>query len=371
MEEKTKRIIEWNNGNKKSPTQVQIHLTDFCNLKCIFCPTRTLIDSSSLKRENELKTEKWLELIEEGEKLGVQEWHICGGGEPLLNKDSTLQIMKKIKETGCLGEIITNGTIFDNELAGELVKIKWDKITISLDSDKTEIHDEIRGSKGCFEKAVEFASLINKAKNKHKSEKPIVCFHMVVCNKNYTSVSGIIKLASKLGVNEVLVNALNFWSDKIKELELTKEQIKEFKNELLKARNIADKLGVDTNIDSFLNSDMFESANIMHKVHVKDAEALEEKKQCMSGLAKAACFSPWFNMSIFADGKTQPCFLLQEECDSVNDKDLQEVWFSQYFEKKRKDLLEHQLNEDCSKCNPMSLEINRRIRKQLVKEERN
>ena len=76
-------LVKWIKEKKSYPTQLQFHLTNFCNLKCIFCPTRALVRSEDLKVEKELSTKEWLRILNEAIELGVQEFHICGGGEPL------------------------------------------------------------------------------------------------------------------------------------------------------------------------------------------------------------------------------------------------------------------------------------------------
>lgn len=365
MEEKIKRLISWSKGKPQGPTQIQVHFTNFCNLKCFFCPTRTLLKGSEIKKDKELTKKDWLRLVEESKQLGAKEWHICGGGEPLFDQDLACDVMLKIKKEGLYGEIITNGTLFTESIIKNLVTTGWDKITFSIDSYKSKTHNKIRNMRNVFEKAIKNIQLLNKIKKKYSLEKPYVCLHMVICNLNYKDIKGMIKLAKRIGANCILINALNLWSKDIKKLQLNDKQKKELKQELKKAKDTAKKLKIDTNIDSFLNSDLFESANIMNKTHISDAKQTQYKEQ---GLVNAVCFSPWFNISIFADGKAQPCFLLQEEGGSVKDKTLEKVWFGEYFEKKRKGMLKLNLNKDCSRCNPWSLEINRRIRDKLMTE---
>ena len=87
MEEKIRRLIKWSKSKKCDPIQIQAHFTNFCNLKCFFCPTRTLLKKSEIKKDKELSKDDWFKLINESKELGVKEWHICGGGEPLFDKN--------------------------------------------------------------------------------------------------------------------------------------------------------------------------------------------------------------------------------------------------------------------------------------------
>ncbi len=51
--------------------------------------------------------------------MGVKEWHICGGGEPLFEKEKALDLMELMKKDGARGELITNGTRMDKEACVE------------------------------------------------------------------------------------------------------------------------------------------------------------------------------------------------------------------------------------------------------------
>jgi len=353
-----KSLLEWNKGKKGFPTQVQLHLTNYCNLKCLFCPTRALLDKGQLDRKKELTKERWFEIIEEGTRLGVKEWHICGGGEPMFFTNESLLIMERIKESKGYGEIITNGTFLGSEVAKRLVEMNWDMVYISLDAPDAEIQNFLRGTE-CFKKIIQGVKNLVSWKRKLKSKKPLLKFHMVVCNKNYRMIPGMIELADKLGVDEVLLNALNIWKPEINKLKLNRTQEQELNGILRVARRLALKFGIKTNIDDFLSFNFVEKANIMN-------EAMkEEHKTRGEGLLSVPCYYPWYNISIFADGRSLPCFILKDEGESVKEKSLKEVWLGSYFEEIRRMFLKNELKEDCSKCNPWNLPKMKEIRNEL------
>ena len=59
-----KRILEWKNGEKIGPFEVQFNPTNRCNLKCKFCWLRDF-DKSGANYE-ELSMKKYKEMINEG-----------------------------------------------------------------------------------------------------------------------------------------------------------------------------------------------------------------------------------------------------------------------------------------------------------------
>jgi MoaA/NifB/PqqE/SkfB family radical SAM enzyme len=356
MEEIINSLLEWKRKGKGYPTQIQIHPTNYCNLKCIFCPTRALV--KELDRKRELTREEWLRVIQEGNELGAREWHLCGGGEPLFFKEDTLAVMKKIKESGRSGEIITNGTFLQEETAREIVEMEWDKIYISLDSPIAETQNFLRQA-NCFDTIIDGTKNLVRWKERLKKSKPEVYFHMVVCNKNYRQVPEMVKLAYMLKVEGISLNALNIWKPEINKLRLRERKKEEFRKMVERSEKMARELKVSTNIQDFSKFLFAEKANVMDKAMI------EEVKKNQDSFASIACYYPWYNISIFADGRALPCFILKDRGENVKEKSLKEIWFGDYFAGIRQKFLANKLKEDCSKCNPWNLPKMEEIRNKL------
>jgi MoaA/NifB/PqqE/SkfB family radical SAM enzyme len=356
MEEIINSLSRWRKNGKGYPTQIQIHPTNYCNLKCIFCPTRALV--KEFDRKKELTRDEWLRIIEEGNELGVREWHICGGGEPLFFTEDVLAIMKKIKESNRYGEVITNGTFFQEDVARTIVKMKWDKIYISLDSAIAKTQNFLRGI-NCYEKIIDGVKNLVELKKKLRKEKPQIYFHSVICNKNYQLVPEMVKLAHKLKVQGISLNALNVWKPGINKLKLNKKESKEFKEVLQKSEKLANKLKISTNIQDFSKFLFVKRVNVMNKAMVN------EVKESKDVFTSVACYYPLYNISIFADGRTLPCFILKDRGENVKEKSLKDIWSGNYFAEVRQMFLKNRLKENCSKCNPWNLPKMNEIRSRL------
>ena len=85
-----------------------------------------------------------------------------GGGEPLLRKD-LLRISEFASRCGLRISMNSNGYLIDREKAEELKKCGFSKIGISIDSHLAEVHDDFRGVRGSYEKAVKALSYLNEA----------------------------------------------------------------------------------------------------------------------------------------------------------------------------------------------------------------
>ena len=61
-----------------------------------------------------------------------------------------------IKKYGVEGSLITNGTIFDDELIEKIVLNRWDEVRISLHSPSPQLDHLLRRDKEAFKKSINF-----------------------------------------------------------------------------------------------------------------------------------------------------------------------------------------------------------------------
>ena len=141
IEEIAERLRIWREAEKAGPLRMELHPTDRCNLTCIFCWRAATVN----KNFPEMSENRLLKIPEEAADLGVKEWVVSGGGEPLLRKNVTLKVLKRIKQHDMWGLLTTNGTLLNERDAKFLTKIGWDQVQISIDGPTSEINDYLRG----------------------------------------------------------------------------------------------------------------------------------------------------------------------------------------------------------------------------------
>ncbi|MFB6088969.1 MAG: radical SAM protein, partial [Candidatus Aenigmatarchaeota archaeon] len=74
------RLKKWKNGGQAGPTNLELYLTNRCNLRCRFCGfSYGKNDAEDLKKE--LGWKQIERIVEEASELGVDTFFI-GGGEP-------------------------------------------------------------------------------------------------------------------------------------------------------------------------------------------------------------------------------------------------------------------------------------------------
>lgn len=357
MKKITKRISMWMNGEKSGPVRLQLNPTNRCNIKCRFCWLRDF-DRTGANYE-EIEPDRYLELIKEASDIGVKSVEITGGGEPLLRKD-ILNIMIEVKKQGLYGELITNGTLFTRDLIKKIVDVGWDRVVFSMDAPDAETNDFLRGLEGVFEKTVNSIKTFNSVKKEMNRNKPEICIHMVLCNKNYNKIADMFEFAHELDCNNLFIEPivlLALETEAGKELMITDEHKKQLLLELERAKDTASKYQFKTNVDK-LELKFIESANKM------DEMILEETED------KIPCYYPWYQMIIRPWGVVGPCCMFDNVGDNVKEKSLEEIWFGEHFSKIRKKLKGGSLPKYCFKCNPGQVQENTKIRRVLQRYEK-
>lgn len=348
------RLLNWAKGKRDYPYSIELSPTLRCNLNCLFCWRY----GKDVDYGLELNLKDYRRILKEAKELKVREVRVIGGGEPLIRKE-TFKIMKEIKKLGMFGYICTNGTLFSENSIKNLVKIGWDHVKISFHASKKGIQDKLTQRKS-FEKIVKNIRTFAKWKNKLKRKKPKIEIGMVLNRLNFREIVDMVKLAKKLDVQSFFIEPLTVYTSMGSKLKLTKKEIREFGKLAREAYLFAN--GLETNLQQFFSPEIIE----------KTGEMIEEIKRILKNERKnfffAPCYEPWYRMGIRVDGRVCPCgFFDEESWENIKEKSLREIWFGEYFNLRRKQILEGNLPKHCKKCCITLVANNKLIRSELEK----
>lgn len=360
--EKVRRLVKWIRGKRAAPVRIDLEPTSSCNLKCRFCWTRSAERFSSRQYENLLSEKRILEIVEEAVDMGVVEWQIAGGWEPLIKPDSMARMAEIIKENGMYGCITTNGTLFSNSLIKRLVEIGWDEILFSLEGPNAVIHDYVTQVPGSFEKATQAMKTFGHWKKKFKAIKPSYSFHAVLTNRNYDKLSEMIKLGFGLGCTGVNFEPISIWSEEGSKLKLNEKQSREVRKHAKEALRIADKLNVQTNAKNILEPKLVEKSE-MDRILKKDAKRFGKGK-----IISSPCFEPWLGLEVRISGRVAPCRLCDDDagCERIHNQSLKEVWYGKFFQVFREDMMNWRMPNYCYTCAAGNVVNIRDMRKKIV-----
>ena len=159
-------------------------VTSKCNCRCKICNIW-----GEKCETSELTTREVFRVLDEASKQNFVAY-LAWGGEPLMRPD-ILEILQHSRKLGLYTSLITNGTLLAEkaERLAEVSDLTW----ISLDHD-TDYHDEMRGHKGVFRKALEGLVKLRQAGGK-------VAINCVLSRMNMDAAEKMAKLARRLGVS--------------------------------------------------------------------------------------------------------------------------------------------------------------------------
>lgn len=135
---------------------VALLVTDRCNYNCRYCINNES-DRPLVKKESLLSRAEWKEVVIEIAELGANEVALTGG-EPLLRHD-TVTLARFAKKEGLSTKLITNGSLISETNIDDICDA-FDLVVISLDSQRPEVADYLRGE-GSYENAFNAISLLN------------------------------------------------------------------------------------------------------------------------------------------------------------------------------------------------------------------
>lgn len=133
---------EWGLVEQK-PWNIVINPTLSCNLRCKQCDFWRFKESSQ-----ELSLKEWRGIIND-----LREWLGCyclniSGGEPLLKKETSLELIRFASEKNILTILFTNGWLLSKNTINRLEASGLYILKISADGYRSATHDFLRGRKG-------------------------------------------------------------------------------------------------------------------------------------------------------------------------------------------------------------------------------
>lgn len=156
------------------PKQIDIEVTNACNLDCIICPR-----SSMTRSIGNMQLESFQSIIDQVSKFGLEHMDLSLFGEPLLNPD-LFKMARLAKEKGrvkCL-YTSTNGLLLDAQKSRDLVLCGFDKIIVSIDGATKETYEKIR-KKGNYEEVIEKTLGLINARKKENLENPVFVIQII------------------------------------------------------------------------------------------------------------------------------------------------------------------------------------------------
>lgn len=193
----------------EKPKVVYLTAENRCNLKCKSCAIWEDMAEEDANGEPRLAPDEMFRLIDKVKGWGgIQHVAFDTIGEPFLDK-SFESYVSHASRLGFGMSTVTNGMPLTESRALEVLKSGLQYISFSIDSPVAEIHDEIRGQAGAFEKTVRAIKLLQRLKKAQQTRpeqsRPAIMVICVVSRNNFREVDQMAELVRDLGVSRLRI----------------------------------------------------------------------------------------------------------------------------------------------------------------------
>lgn len=187
------------------PKEINFQVTNRCPLRCKMCNIPKLKPKS-----NELTVEEMKAILDEVKNWGTKYVSFVGG-EALVRKDDTIELIRYANMKGFHTTLISSGYFLTDEVCESLMNDGLNRLTISLDGATKETHDFIRGS-GAFKTAMKSMRRMVKMRKRNntgaRNSKIRLDFSTVVMSYNFRELVDVYKLVKKIGVDQIFYQAV-------------------------------------------------------------------------------------------------------------------------------------------------------------------
>jgi radical SAM protein with 4Fe4S-binding SPASM domain len=302
-------------SEKYVPLVMSWNVTRECNMKCTHC----YINATDEKLANELSTQEGKDLIDQICQVS-KPLLILSGGEPLLRPD-IYELINYGASRGLKMGLGSNGSLIDGTVAAKLKAAGIATVSISLDSNIPEQHDEFRGVVGAWEKAV------NACKNLRKNN-ILVQINTTLTHENYNQIDDIMSLAEEIGVENFHLFFLVPTGRGTKLTDISPQKYEDMISNTF-AKGKGHKLNVRPSC----------APQFMRIAKGMDLDMRQWIRGCMAG---------FYYCRIYPNGDITPCPYLPIKLGNIRETPFKEIWFNSSVFKAIRN--QESLKGKCGKC---------------------
>ena len=191
------------------PSQINVDLTEVCNLACIHCPHPEFKKSEHYGAR--YLSPGWnTKMVDEVREYGAgaaQYIRYTGEGEPLIHPDGYEMIEYAVRRSGVYVTLTTNGTIMNEKRTRRLLEAGVHMIDISIDAHSPETYARIRVNGNLNVTRANVLRLLEWIRTSRAPTKVVVSFVEQELNKHETA--SFDKFWKEQGANFVVIRRLH------------------------------------------------------------------------------------------------------------------------------------------------------------------
>lgn len=302
------------------PGRIELEATTKCNFRCLKCEL-TYWNFP----QQDMAFDDFKRVIGQFPKLHAIS--LSGIGHNWLNKDY-MAMLKYLKSRSIYTQFFDTFFFLDDAKARELIKIKVDKIWMSLDGATKETYEKLQVGSN-FETVIAHVKNLLRLKKEMRSNFPEICFHFIVTRDNFHEMPAFIKLIHSINPDPKQINLVQF------------TKLIPFKQNVMLAPNIDEKV-IEETVEIAR-----EFGNFRLSIYRMGKE--EKKKIC-------ECLD-WTVPFITVDGTVYPCcgytegnmreIMHKYAMGNVFKQDFREIWYSKKYKDFRRMIHLNKIPVEC------------------------
>ncbi len=275
------RVSAWKRGERIVPVHIDMGISKYCNMGCIYCIGVT----QGMKKGIMIEGEALMRFIDDAGILGVRSIAYIGDGEPTVNP-ALYDVLVRTKNRGIDAGLGTNGVILDMNRSHDILRsCTFLRINLSAAERKSfrKIHQI---SEKYFDLLVDKIKTLVELRNKNNYDCTLG-IQMVLIPENYDQVLKLAKLGNQLDVDYLQIKQSS--DTEYGELGINYEDYKKVEDDLKEAEKLSH--------ENYIVQVKWNKINIMEDTDVYRA-----------GIRKYdICYGTPFLGQISGDGKVYPC----------------------------------------------------------------
>ncbi len=303
------------------PTSIDVEPIDTCNFACDHCQV-----THWARTTTRLTTERFSSILSQLPML--RQIKLQGMGEPLLNRH-LIEMLEEAESGGGKRavSIVTNGSVYTENIAQQLSRLRGTTIIISMDGATAETFEAIRVN-GNFQKVV--ANVADMVRRRGRSVWPGIELRSVVTLRNAHELPDLVRLAKRLGVDKLTVTTLlTDWG----------------KEEMEKSIAPIDVSRKDSGVDQTIRKSREVAAEIGMPLSVEHGQRYSSANRCPW---------PWQSSYVAANGDVVPCCQIADssvvKMGNIFDEPFANIWDNDKYRELRRRIAGNDIPHYCRSC---------------------
>lgn len=225
------RVLAWLKGERIPPIHIDMGITKFCNIGCIYC----MGVLQGMNKGAMIRRDALLRFIDDCGRLGVRSIGIIGDGEPTLNP-AFYDAIVRAKKAGIDTGVATNGILLDmgraNDVLSNSTFIRFNLSSAEPDNFKKIHQANSKNFEALIEKISGFVKL--KKQNQYTCT---IGLQMVLIPENFNQVIKLARLGAKLKVDYLQIKQCS--DTEYKELGINQRDYKNVLKDLKEAEKLS------------------------------------------------------------------------------------------------------------------------------------